>query len=325
MAIKFISKSNKTQSGGGTLSVLDEDKAGSAEPSKPFIDKISLVLEPANQQDAHDIQSNIWTQFGDTSVFQSAGQYGKIAGGFKVAKSIAIPGTDHRALFQYKHSHGMAQKCRIEFNPRKVGAHGMAGLDAVLTSIIPDGWDYFIEHGRITRIDIALDLENRRMDDFRFLPPQAVQITEWRVDGHVETLYFGKSSGNQTVIYSVGKKRNAKGQPFTGSSRIRVERRLRNPVPKSLSQISKLKNPFSKMTMTFSPPLMPEGANENAWLMFLDSVRVRGLTPALALVPEDRRKQYRSHIKAHGQPWWDPESIWKDWPGVVANSGLLTP
>ena len=51
--------------------------------------------------------------------------------------------------------------------------------------------------------------------------------------------------------------------------------------------------------------------------MFCDSVQVRGLTDALALLPVERRTKYRKHLKAHPQPWWNPEKIWQSWPAML--------
>ncbi len=48
-------------------------------------------------------------------------------------------------------------------------------------------------------------------------------------------------------------------------------------------------------------------------LMFEDSVKVRGLTAALAVLPEERRTKYRAYLKEHTKPWWKPDAIWGNW------------
>ena len=47
-------------------------------------------------------------------------------------------------------------------------------------------------------------------------------MKEWKRNGELETLVFGKKKGNQTLIYSRKKKRLAKGQPWPGKSEVRI-------------------------------------------------------------------------------------------------------
>lgn len=55
----------------------------------PFIDKLSVVLEPL-EEDAYDIHSSIWETLKDGGVFQSAGPQ-SLKGGWKRAQLIALP------------------------------------------------------------------------------------------------------------------------------------------------------------------------------------------------------------------------------------------
>ena len=56
--------------------------------------------------------------------------------------------------------------------------------------------------------------------------------------------------------------------------------------------------------------------------MFGDSVQVRGLTAALALLPKERRLKYRAYLKSHPQPWWQPADLWEHWQEIVEESRL---
>ena len=187
-------------------------------------------------------------------------------------------------------------------------------LHAVLVMLMHNGWDYVLDHGKITRIDIAVDLPGVRMDEFMFLPQQGLTMAQWAVDGHLETLCFGKPGGNQTVIYNKKKEQLALGKPWLGKSVVRVERRLRSPAAKKLADLKQWSNPFAKMVLTEIMPPPPDNGKDRQWSMFEDSINVRGLTNALALLLEDRRKKYRAHLKQHPQKWWDPEAIWSHWP-----------
>jgi hypothetical protein len=317
MLIKIPKKTSHKTKTIGKNEKLDVEKANGKLPAvgsyPPFIDKLSITLKPAHGDHAYQIYKQLWTVI-DDNVFQNAGPKSKYSGKYNVVKLISLPWTHHRVIFQVQQEDHQVQHIRLEFNPRKIGSQGLMELHATLMMLLLNGWDYVIEHGRITRIDVGVDIPNVRMDEFLFLPQQGTTTREWGVDGHLESQYSGKSQGNYTAIYSVKKKRIAKGQPWTGKSVVRVERRLRYPSPKKLSDLAKLENPFAKMVLTTVMPQPPDPKKAWEWSMFEDSVNVRGLAKALALVPENRRKQYRDYLKQHPKPWWNPEAIWAQWP-----------
>lgn len=311
--------SNKTQThpkSSHTIPQASQTAASLLQEHIPFIDKLSIVIKPANEADAHAIHSNIWTQFADKSVFQGAGK--EALQGYNRAYRLAINCSVSRPLIQYRHANKKADVIRLDFNPRKLGPQGLIELRSIMISLVPDGWDYAIKHGRITRIDVMVDLQNTRMDSFVLLPKQGLSTMEWSVDGKLETLKLGKSKGNQTVVYSVKKKRLGQGKAWPGTSVIRVERRLRNPKPDKLDELSALANPFAGMVLCENLPGPPSGKeNDWQWSMFGDSVKVRGLIPALALLPVERRTKYRKHIEQHKKAWWNPDAIWAHWPTTL--------
>lgn len=236
-----------------------------------------------------------------------------MAGHSNVVKLISLPGEVQRPHFSYKHIEGKAEYLRLEFNPRKLGRKGLSKLHSVLISLVPDGWEFFIENGKITRIDLAVNVVGVRMDEFLFLPATGLISKHWTKDGFLETITIGLPQGNQTLVYAKKKQRLAKKQPFLGPSTIRVERVLRKPSPGKLLELGVLANPFAHMTLLPTLPQPPSDEKEWQWSMFKDSVKVRGLVNALKLLPENRRKKYRDHLKTQGVSWWDPQAIWKHW------------
>jgi hypothetical protein len=107
---------------------------------------------------------------------------------------------------------GKTTRIRLEFNLRKGGKQGLIELDAVLTSLWPGGWNYVLEHGRISRLDVAVDVPGIRMDEVQFVPLQCASVMSWGIDGNLQSFRHGQSEGNQTVVYSVKQKRLSKGQ-----------------------------------------------------------------------------------------------------------------
>ncbi|TXN72839.1 hypothetical protein [Methylobacterium sp. WL6] len=325
MPIKIVHKgsSNKNQTGAES-SFLPAKPIGEAATtitvSPPFIDKISIVVKPANDADAENIHKALWTAFLDKADFQLASA--QATNGYHAARLINIKSTPARPLIQYRRSEpGKAERIRLEFNPRKLGGEGLTELAAWMDSILPDGWEYVVTNGHVTRIDIAVDVVGVRVENFLCLPKQGITSTVWGVNGQVQTITLGKK-GDQTSIYNVKAKRLNKKQGWSGKTKIRVERRLKNPTFYGFSKLSELANPFSGLVMTFALPPPAADMKFWEWRIFGDSVQVRGLAAALALLPKERRAKYRAHLKLYAQSWWNPEALWEGWSKIVGASRL---
>lgn len=332
ITVKKPPPSNETQTlvEKGSGKAANPPPAVSPEPASliPFIDRISVVLDVADGDDASAIHSGIWTQLNDTAVFKT----GKKWGPYQVGRRVVIDSLVNAKkwpLLQYgwadhKGVH-KAAKFRTEFSPVDLGPDGLTEFHAQLISIMPDGWAYFVAHGRVTMIEVTVDLPNVPVDQFHLMPQQGPSAMAWKASGQLETLVLGKSGSNQTRVYDRGKKRIALGQKWTGPPTTRVERRLRFQQPIPLAKLGLLPNPFSAMTMivTQTAPPPDEVKAPYVWTLFLDSVSVRGLSTALKLLPAGKRTMYRKWLMQHPTSWWDPHAIWSKWPGVLKDLKLL--
>ena len=74
-------------------------------------------------------------------------------------------------------------KVRIEFVPVDLGPQGLEELHAALFALMDQGWAFVVEHGRITRLDVAVGFPKVTMDQFHFLPQQGATVTQWKQDG----------------------------------------------------------------------------------------------------------------------------------------------
>lgn len=324
MPVKIVHKSssNKSQTGAksGHLDPPPGKKPGlTGVVSQPFIDKITIVVKPATEQDAAEMHSGQFVAFKDTSMFLKTDPI--TASGYQGARFVHIESSKARPLIQFKSYSKKLQSIRIEFNPRKLGTDGLMELAACMTSIMDQGWEYVVMNGHVTRIDVAVDIVGVRVEDFLCLTKQGITSTIWAVDGHAQSLSLGKK-GNKTLVYSVKAKRLAKDQGWTGLSKIRVERRLISPAFHDLAKLEQLPNPFTSLTLTKPLPPLPPGVKKQDWQIFGDSVQVRGLTAALALLPKARKSKYRAYLKSHAQPWWVPATFWENWAEIVEASRL---
>ena len=315
MPTKLLTASNQTQTLIKTASgtkITDAETVLLPHASYPFIDKLSVTLMLPDEL-RKDITENVESAIKCKSIFQP-GPYSRR---YKVSRMIACDGTNERVLFQFGAKTSTASDCRIEFNPSKMGWDGVQSLYVTLLGAFPDGWMYFVENGRVSRIDIADDVFNVAMDGFLPLADQGLTFRRFSRDGRLQTLYFGSPESNQTRIYSKSDEQKANGHP-TAQSVVRVEKTLRNLTLK-VCELPKLPNPFVKIALVESCPNPPPWESARRWAMFQDSIIVRGLSGALALQSPSRRTKYRKYLKQHQQLWWDPGALWKDWPTAVAD------
>jgi hypothetical protein len=334
MAIKIKKKTPLSNEPTTTLKSADEASGKTKEDGKhpaegpaPFIDKISVVMDvPADM--AHDSFQSIMVQTKDTEVFKPSQYKPPFNRSWRVAINCITNAKKWPVLMaSFDKANQQAQKFRVEFSPVDIGTKGMEELHAALMMLVDGGWKSFAEHGRVTSIEITVDLPGVGVDQFDALPKQAVYRQAWGKDGHLETIVFGKASGNQTKIYNRGKKRTDKGQKWLGPVTTRVERRLR-PQGLKLAELPKIANPFADIILPASsipaPPDEPE-TKTYLWALFQDSIKVRGLTGALNLLPEAKRTTYRAWLKQHPVPWWSPQAIWMQWPDYIADLRISNP
>jgi hypothetical protein len=83
-----------------------------------------------------------------------------------------------------------------------------------------------------------------------------------------------------------------------------------------------LSNPFkaAKLLKMPGPPVSEK--KPYMWSLFTDSVSVRGLPAALALLPSEKRTAYRKHLKLFEHELWTPDEIWAKWPACLAEYKL---
>ncbi len=277
---------------------------------------------------AHDSFLSIMTQTKDAELFKSSQHKAPFNRAWRIAINCLPNAMKWPVLMaSFDMSKQQALKFRVEFSPVDIGNNGMEELHAALMMLMDGGWQSFAEHGRVTMIEITVDLPGIGVDEFDVIPKQAVYRQAWGKDGHLETIVLGKAAGNQTKIYNRGKKRSDKGQKWQGPLTTRVERRLR-PQGLKLKALPMIPNPFADIILPASNlPVPPKEPKSTAylWTMFQDSIKTRGLAGALNLLPEARRTRYRAWLKLHPVSWWSPQVIWSHWSEYITELKVSDP
>jgi hypothetical protein len=248
--------------------------------------------------------------------------------GFKLARQIVLPDCESRPRIDYRYSieTNLADRIRLEFNPSKLGIEGLDHLHNVLSDVIEGGWQAFIKEGRVSRLDVAVDLVGVRMTKLKMVPPKAVVSQTWSSSkGKLQTFQWGKPNGSYTQIYNKTAEMEARGVAVSGPQIVRFERRPKDPAFKSLAKLAELENPFAGFVLTTTLPEAPQDGPAYVWPLFCDSVGVRGLLAALQLLPEHKRPIFKKQFASAAPEWWNPDAIWAQWPAVVQQSKLGNP
>ena len=288
--------------------------------AKPIIDKFTLVAPSPNTVYKNSITYGGTLDY-EKQFFDGAFTYGKdkeftksAKGGAYCFNSMIYPDAAvHGALLQIgpKNKNGKNPFIRIEFNPNKLGSHGVLTLFSDLTSFIPDSYEYLWKHAKVTRIDIAVDLHGKKVGEVRFLNKWGTTERIIGTGGEIETIYVGKSTSSQTKIYNKAKEAKLPHDVVI----TRVERSIRTQLP--LKNLIKLPNKFQHLALADVLPAKPANVETHIWEMFSDSVEKRGPASALNLLPKPLRKVVVAHLKVTACDFWNPTEIWSHWPATV--------
>lgn len=291
-------------------------KYGKGNSPHLFIDRLVVKLDFLPGDSPHQIHTALFPLFDDPDCFSGT----KPANTVQIEKKIvlaSVANTKHHPHFIYRYANQQAQWMRLTLHPRDMGLKGFEDLHSVLGQFTDNGWGSFIKGGKVTQIEVSIDLEGIPFNSVHVLPDQAKTVTVYKSGKQAETIYLGKSKSNQTVIYDRGLKRKKLGQDDKAGPCTRIERK-KSSLNLRVHELGKLKNPFSHVQFVSVPAVAPpKEAKDYLWTLFTDAVVQRGLDPALKLLPQAKRTVYRKYIAAQKKHWWLPDVIWQSWPNVL--------
>lgn len=163
---------------------------------------------------------------------------------------------------------------RIEMNPRKLGPKGFKTLLSILNDHGgPFSGKAVLNSARVTRIDVAVDLEGVQTDDLIAFHKDEHQRSMYiGADGVLETLYLhgkpgkAKPAGKVLVgLYDRAKERLKKGKkpPFGPSPVTRIELvRTMSAPHNSLAKIATMGDPFGSVRVGY---LVGQGVKPAQW------------------------------------------------------------
>jgi hypothetical protein len=275
----------------------------------PFPNKVLLtsILHGGTCDHDSDFATAIYTAINDTSVFNN-GKYGR----YKLSKEITLASTEHRVNAQFlpKEQNNTAF-ARFEFNPWKIGEAGLMEFASICGLLFYDGYEFVQEHGKVTRVDAAIDLHGVSMEQIQLTQGQKATSQKYSSEGNTQTIYSGSSKGQQFKAYD----KIAQLKIKSGETVTRIEHKLLPQLP--LHKLHTLTNPFKHVQICKLPPHPPLGIEKYLWKLIRDSIKQRGSVAALNSLPPDLRHKARETLKFNSKTWWDSDTIWKKWAAAV--------
>jgi hypothetical protein len=209
---------------------------------------------------------------------------------------------------------------RLEYNPSRITT---SEARSYIDFILPGGYQQMVDTGTVTRIDLAVDINGGKPDDFIIFASKIRRTSAYYKNG-TESYYLGDKSSSHYVIYDKTaeiKKRNQKKtipDPVPDHPVTRIERRCKNRV--YFTQLHEIENQFTRLTLSSMLTVPVTGEIDR---LFMDSVRYRGATDALKLCSPSTRLRIRESLKKAQCDFWKPEDIWMTWPKLAED--LISP
>lgn len=272
------------------------------------IDKLSFTCNDTDPTHVEKTCTRLW----DAASGTFTGMQVRSSRWHRVQCALPIPNSSSSLLLQAGPRLPGISDYRFEFNPSTIGPSGIDYVRSFINSMTDVSFDDLLLNGRVTRLDVALDLAGLSLDDV------IVRSKGQRKHGvytgqhnRLETIYLGSARANRTVVY------NKVIGDFTF---LRVERRLKPNV--NGHELASLSNPFDKVDIISTDCLLPhlEGMVPQ---QFFDSVRMRGIRSAVAALPPHQRRAIKATLRDLAESVLPPMSlVWGIWPDVLAGSGL---
>lgn len=198
---------------------------------------------------------------------------------------------------------------RLSFNPAIIGEFGIAFIAVFLRDLLKDQYNN-IRLGKVTRLDIAANFSNVKVDDI-FVDQKQCRFTGifTSEERGTESIYLNRQRGNyQLVIYDKKAWANKYGYKEPPYELTRFEARIKKGF--IFNTISELTNPFPRLSVYKATEVI---RNNRMPICFLDSIRYRGFTGALYLLGKEDRRKTLDLIRSAKCSWISAEAIWDMW------------
>jgi hypothetical protein len=233
-------------------------------------------------------------------------------------------------LVQCNPRNGKGGFLRLEWNPatwKKLGAigHLWGKLEEIMCS--PPDFDEFLLAAKVTRLDLAIDIEGIRPDDCIWELPKAFYRNNIMKGGKLQTEYLGSNKTAKLRIYDKGAEMGLPELAITRVERVVKAGNLR------LIELPALSNVFTGLKCYDVRAALAKPGQKGASLVPLeyrsmvhDACAHRGLNAAMGrFTSEQLRKAVKTAIVSTVPAFWDPAAIWEGWQAAIEQAFAYSP
>jgi len=291
-------------------------------PEKVIVDNITLTYSPKCQSDKDHISKAIKTE-GWLETWGGV-KYPSQSIHYKTKVDLLFPDEtfthDNRARLEINPRNPATPFLRLEYNPEKIS---FSDISVCLNDIMPHGVDCIFDHGNITRLDIAVDIQqvypHQIMLDYIKTKFRTVYIES----GSVNSVYIGKDTGkNQMYMYDkvqemLDKKYQIKSlsgfqMPSGGLTRIEVRHR---PKKTKFTDLFSLPNLFTSMFIVGTPSQVKGDLDFN---VKRDLCVHKGIRHTVNKFPDSDRLEFAAKIEKHGKAdFLNIKELWSTLPNAL--------
>ena len=272
-------------------------------------DMLNINLPIRNNRDKSTIQHNIQ---------DIANEYG-IVPFYKYGYRSTIPllqkEQSKTILFCTNHKYQNRSYIHLQLNPSELTKELTTLLRSDLDYILP-GYLYvnLCYNSNVTRMDIAADFKNIKVDDFVFTNArQRISGMYFDQYGKTKTVYLGDNKCNiQIIIYDKTAKKRSLGHSTEEVQKTRIEIKTTPNCP--LKDITKIGNPFKGLKVYKLSHLI---ADNRLPLSFCDSLKIRGLTATLRQLDKNDRKYVEALLSEYAYKGFPTDEIFTQWKKSV--------
>lgn len=281
------------------------------------VDKISIVRRFESSQHSEEIRKAAYNiALSNKTEFLEVKSRNSL---YRATFMATDPNEGESCLLQFDPFNSKAGAIRMEFNPAKLDGGAIEYAKCLAENFLDYGYQELLEHGKVTRLDVACDLTGIHLSQVCAVPSAAISSANYKRNGQIQTVYFGdKKSPRRYRLYD----KAAQSNVGVGTKPItRIERTIRGDVC-TLKDLGTIPPVFKGLHVCTWPDI-PISTKKWDWYGFIALAKQETIAVALAHQPKKKRLQYRKVLKTHDPLNWSPKQVQAEYLAYLSHSKLL--
>jgi hypothetical protein len=205
---------------------------------------------------------------------------------------------------------------RLEMTPSRIDLNN---LKTILDKTVPDGYEGVLKNGKVTRIDLSVDITNIAVSEIIATYPKMRVERHFGMGVKKQTKILGSPASNKSItLYDkvqeqkvFNKKHADTPNKLSKGNLTRLELSLKK-TKITLAEIAVSPNPFKPLSLVAYPGCLSLKNYNPLWTLFLNVCQDHGGKAALAHFNKNDKDVYSYRLKHEGKSdWWKPGILWE--------------